>query len=99
METLRYGVAPPDVRTILGADFEFTANPNDWVATEDLLAYLRKQMTVTDHAVSRLLTTAGFPSKTRRIGARVIRIRTGLKPLPGEYPREPARSCVPPDAR
>jgi hypothetical protein len=80
MDTLRYGVAPPDVRTLLEDDFEFTGNPGDWVATEDLLAYLRKKIQMSDHAITRLLSAAGLPIKIRRVGANVIRVRTGLRP-------------------
>jgi hypothetical protein len=80
MDTLRYGAASPDVRTLLEDDFEFTGNPGDWVATEDLITYVRKTVPMSDHAISRLLSAAGLPIKIRRIGANVIRVRTGLRP-------------------
>lgn len=78
---LKNDLAPmSDVREILSEEFDLTGNPEDWVATDDLVAYLRsRKIDGSDRKLGDRLAQIGLESGVKRDGRRTVRVRIGIR--------------------
>jgi len=78
---LKDDLAPmADIEDLLSEEYDLTGNPEDWVATEELVNYLRgRKVDGSDRKIGDKLTQIGLETTVRREGRRTIRARVGIR--------------------
>ena len=78
---LKNDLAPmSDIQELLAEEYDLTGNPEDWVATEELVSYLRsKKVDGSDRKIGDKLTQIGLETTVRREGRRTVRGRVGIR--------------------
>ena len=79
--SLKNDLAPmTDIREILNEEYDLTNNPEDWVSTEELVAYLRgRKVDGSDRKLGDRLTQIGLGSVVKREGRKTLRVRVGIR--------------------
>lgn len=80
-KALKDDLAPmTDIAELLGENYDLTGNPEDWIPTEELVAFLRsRKVDGSDRKIGDKLTQIGLDTTVKRDGRRTVRGRTGIR--------------------